>query len=294
MEVNTKTEHGSFKKKKVYFTQVSNNAVLDKELSMKAKGLYSIIQHFITIENFKLYKNHLRKQCKEGKKCFDSSWLELKTLGYLKQEKIRGEKGQYTYEYELLDIAKPLETKDSVQAPKKVGMDKKSNDHTPIKESMDKGGIDKGGTGKGGPITILDLNNKEINDTNPNNNRDWEKVVVEKEGGINISEIKEKTKVIRGFINESFTDKEIHEFIKVSKGSIDLIKTQYENSKHSTKPIKNYFTWMRSAIKNNYKVAIVRDDKRTSDNTGSFNNYEQRIYDYVDLENKLLGYDGNE
>ena len=35
------TKNGKFRKKKVYFTQVSNVAIRDKNLSLKAKGLYA-------------------------------------------------------------------------------------------------------------------------------------------------------------------------------------------------------------------------------------------------------------
>ena len=36
-------DNGSFKGKKVYFSQVSNHAIRDNTLSLKAKGLYSLI-----------------------------------------------------------------------------------------------------------------------------------------------------------------------------------------------------------------------------------------------------------
>jgi hypothetical protein len=47
-------ENGSFRKKKTYFSQVSNEALRDNTLSLKAKGLYALIQSYITIENFTL------------------------------------------------------------------------------------------------------------------------------------------------------------------------------------------------------------------------------------------------
>ena len=48
---------GTFRKKKIYFSQVSNEALRDENLSLKAKGLYALIQSYITIENFILYKD---------------------------------------------------------------------------------------------------------------------------------------------------------------------------------------------------------------------------------------------
>lgn len=73
-------------------------------LSIKAKGLYSIIQSFISIPGFTLYKNHLMKVAGMGKSSFDKAWKELKCNGYLKQYRIRDING-YVYEYELLDKA---------------------------------------------------------------------------------------------------------------------------------------------------------------------------------------------
>ena len=48
---------GYFRKKKINFTMVSNSALDDDTLSLKAQGLYAKIQRYITIEGFKLYKN---------------------------------------------------------------------------------------------------------------------------------------------------------------------------------------------------------------------------------------------
>jgi hypothetical protein len=55
------SENGVFRKKKVYFAQVSNEALRNSKLSLKAKGLYSLIQSYITIENFILYKKVIYK-----------------------------------------------------------------------------------------------------------------------------------------------------------------------------------------------------------------------------------------
>lgn len=95
---------GAFRKKKVYFTQVSNNILRDNSISLKAKGLYSLIQSYITIEGFTLYKTFLMKQCKEGERAFESTWKELKDTGYLIQYKLKDDKtGVFYYEYELMD-----------------------------------------------------------------------------------------------------------------------------------------------------------------------------------------------
>lgn len=99
---------GSFRVKRNPFTQVSNSALRDNNLSLKGKGLYSLIQSYITIPNFILYKGHLMSICKEKVKAFNSAWKELKDNGYLKQYRIpKGKNDSFVYEYELLDIADP-------------------------------------------------------------------------------------------------------------------------------------------------------------------------------------------
>lgn len=101
---NINLESGKFRYKKVYFSQVSNTALRDDKLSLKAKGLYSLIQSYITLENFTLYKSTLYNKCIEKEKAFESAWNELKDNGYLKQYRIRSaETNKYVYEYDLLD-----------------------------------------------------------------------------------------------------------------------------------------------------------------------------------------------
>jgi len=94
---------GAFRKKKVYFSQVSNYTIRDNKLSLKAKGLYSLIQSYITIEDFILYKTTLKKECSEGELAFQNAWNELKKAGYLIQYKNKTKEGFFAYEYDLLD-----------------------------------------------------------------------------------------------------------------------------------------------------------------------------------------------
>lgn len=97
-------QDGKFRHRRVNFAPVSNAALQDDRLSLKAKGLYSLIQCYITKPNFDLYKRALMKLCKEGSKAFDAAWKELKDAGYLKIYRIpRGVNDTFEYEYELLD-----------------------------------------------------------------------------------------------------------------------------------------------------------------------------------------------
>lgn len=151
------SQSGAFRKKRTYFSQVSNAALRDNSLSLKAKGLYSLIQSYITIEDFTLYKNTLKKQCIEGEKAFEATWKELKDAGYLIQYRLQDDKGCYFYEYDLLDqadkaLADETHSKQNRKTqseknhtPKKEGMAKKSKTHTPEKDNMDEGCDGQGG-----------------------------------------------------------------------------------------------------------------------------------------------------
>lgn len=94
---------GKFRKREKPFTQISNHLLRDPKVSLKAKGLYSLISSYLNLIDFTLYKGTLRANCQEGRDAFDKAWNELKDAGYLKQYKVKTDKGRFEYEYELLD-----------------------------------------------------------------------------------------------------------------------------------------------------------------------------------------------
>lgn len=49
-----KKNSGAFIKKEVPFAQVSNHALRDDKLSLKAKGLYALIQSYLTLPDLTL------------------------------------------------------------------------------------------------------------------------------------------------------------------------------------------------------------------------------------------------
>ena len=105
VRIMSKIQDGFFRNK-VPFVPISQVVAKDKELSLKAKGLYLLIQSYITIPNFKLYKSYLMSVCVEGQCSFDSAWNELKEKGYLKIYKVaKSDAKGFYYEYELLDAA---------------------------------------------------------------------------------------------------------------------------------------------------------------------------------------------
>ncbi len=102
---------GKFRKKRYNFAMVSNAALQDMNLTLKAKGLYGLIQSLITLDR-DIYKWQLRKYCREGQDAFDNAWKELKKNGYLKVYRSpTGKDKKFVYEYELLDnpdLATPM------------------------------------------------------------------------------------------------------------------------------------------------------------------------------------------
>ncbi len=103
---------GRFRKKRNNFSMVSNTLIQDDSVSLKAKGLYALIQSYITIDGFTLYKGFLLSKCAEGKKAFESAWKELKEAGYLIQYKMQNpDTKQFFYEYDLLDAPETVTRK---------------------------------------------------------------------------------------------------------------------------------------------------------------------------------------
>ncbi len=89
---------------------IPKSVAQDKNLSLKAKGLYWLIENYIESPTFDSshFKPVLLANCKESSAAFDSAWKELKYAGYLKQHCISrsngGNKG-FHYEYELTDTS---------------------------------------------------------------------------------------------------------------------------------------------------------------------------------------------
>lgn len=93
---------------------------------------------------------------------------------------------------------------------------------------------------------------------------------------------------IKSMFNECITDLDVKKLIDTAKGDINIIKEKYNIAKKNGN-IKNIVGWMLTAIKDDYKNL-----KGKSSNEGHFNDYEQRTYDFYDLEKKLLGWDNKE
>ncbi|MDK0853219.1 RNA replicase [Clostridium perfringens] len=284
METN---RSGQFRKKKIYFTQVSNVALRDSSLSLKAKGLYALIQSYLTIEDFTLYKNTLKKHLKEGEKAFESTWKELKDAAYLIQYRLQDPKTkQFYYEYELLDepnieLANKIHNsqnrkkhEEKSHTPKKVGMgekDEKSKKAIPTKRE----GMDNGYSGKVGVHNNTDLNNTNLNNINISSSSEDEEVVKKILDICQIQEFKLSRKDIKNLLL-------VYSFDKIAKGIITAGSTDSK--------IKNYKGYLVSILNDMEKVKKVDININNKDSKKSNANFTQRDQDMNELEKDLLGW----
>lgn len=92
-----------FANKGIHFNQKKNEILQNNKLSLKAKGLYALIQNIVSINfQYSLCKTDIEKFCKEGTTSFNRAWNELKQAGYIKQYKLKKADGTFYYRYELL------------------------------------------------------------------------------------------------------------------------------------------------------------------------------------------------
>jgi plasmid replication initiation protein len=90
---------------------------------------------------------------------------------------------------------------------------------------------------------------------------------------------------VKSIIDEQLTDKDILSILAVANNDIDLVKDKYILSKNYD--IKNLTAWLIKAIKDDFKQvagATTQANKNKSNN--KFNNYEQRDYNFDELERK--------
>lgn len=117
------------------FAAVSNDVIRDTSLSLKAKGLFALIQSYITNESLIVTKAFLQEKCTEGEAAFENAWKELKKAGYLIQEKCKAENGKFLYLYDLVNEL-PFPAK-SDHTPKNHPMENHTVDSHPIENHPD-------------------------------------------------------------------------------------------------------------------------------------------------------------
>ena len=79
------------------YTRVDNRYLEDKNISLKAKGLLTLMLSLP--DNWKFNVNGLCLLCKESKSAVNNAIKELKNNKYLEVEKYYDESGRFIYEY---------------------------------------------------------------------------------------------------------------------------------------------------------------------------------------------------
>ncbi|WP_304519501.1 replication initiation protein [Clostridium estertheticum] len=87
--------------------------------------------------------------------------------------------------------------------------------------------------------------------------------------------------LVKEIIHEPITDIEALKILISAKGDINIVKEKYSYSVEAAK-IGNMVGWIIDAIKSDYKSPKEKVNR--------FNEYEQREYDFEELEKKLLGW----
>ena len=127
------------------YTVMSNEHLKNKQLSLKAKGLLSMVLSLPDDWNYSV--DGLTKLCKESKHTVESTLNELKEKGYLVVTKIFPDKsasGRFEYQYVFYEHAQLKK-----QEPKKQGVEKQ--------------GVEKQGVEKQGVVFCPQLNTDTLN-----------------------------------------------------------------------------------------------------------------------------------
>lgn len=87
------------------YTTVSNTHLRDKSLSLKAKGMLTMMLSFSDDWNYSI--SGLVAICKEGRSAVEATLKELKEHGYLEVEKLppeKGKRGTFEYVYNIYEV----------------------------------------------------------------------------------------------------------------------------------------------------------------------------------------------
>lgn len=84
------------------YSVISNHHLKDKNLSLKAKGLLSMMLSLP--DNWDYSVEGLVAICKESKTAIQSILKELEDFKYLKRNRLQNDKGQFEYEYNIFEI----------------------------------------------------------------------------------------------------------------------------------------------------------------------------------------------
>ncbi|HEY5588786.1 MAG TPA: replication initiation protein, partial [Candidatus Paceibacterota bacterium] len=111
--------------------------------------------------------------------------------------------------------------------------------------------------------------------------------MAENEVSATLTEMEEESpikKIMAIMYDSNITAIEAKKIYDSSKNNFETIKKVYDYGKN--KDIPNFIGWMISMVKPGVYIESKKNYAK-----GSFNDYEQRAYDFDALEKKLLGWD---
>ncbi len=202
------------------FTVISNIYLKDKKLSLKSKGLLTIMLSLPNDWNYSL--EGLTSICKEGIKSIKSTLKELQNNGYLIVEKKQDNKGQFIYEYNIYE--KP---------------------HT------QKGGVDLAGVEKD---ILLNTNNKEIQYKDKLDNKSLNSITLELIKRKFITE--DSLDIVRydQFFNEIIGYYDYYSILIATNYTISRMKDRTIDEEG--KPILEKFTYFKVSLYNNLSKLV--------------------------------------
>ena len=245
---------------------VARMVMRDKNLSPEAKCIYAYICSFagsgdsafpgmeLMQVELKMSENRLYKYRRE-----------LIDRGYISIEKQRkGSKwGNNVYRINN-NPSEHLQNK---------GIQKKSKNEHLQNEGIQNEGIENEGLQNEG------TNNNSLNNNSLNNNSDNKSSSREDEELKSIMRVSQKVSL--------HLTKEDADLLKEAYGYEKLVKAIVKTK--NVKDIRNPYDLLAKILENMERTTVI--ENKGKENSLKFNNFEQRVYDYDDLERKLLGWD---
>lgn len=267
------------------YVVLSKKGLEDTRLIWKAKGLLAYLLSLP--DDWKIYQEELAKHSKDGVKSTASALKELINNGYIVRECLRDEKGRFLgYVYQVFE--EPLNT-----------------DNISILSEMPKtenGKLDfrKGHTTKYPYI----LNNNLTLEDDETIHSEVDREIIKIYGDCISKKISHREYEMLGQLQHRVGKELLIKAIIIANmnngknlGYIEKLLEDWEEKGFKTlEEVNSYLEkWAsmnkKAKINRIKKVERIAENKDYKENNSTFNNFEQRTYDYESLEKKLLGWE---
>lgn len=263
------------------YVMINKGILNDENLSWKAKGILSYLLSLP--DDWQIYEEELAQHSKDGIDSLNSGIKELIEYGYIERKRMRDKNGRLgAYEYCVYEVS-------TYTGFSKIGK---------TKTGKTKAG--KSGT-TNNKVTNNNLtNNKEKEKTIPGADKILKLYQEAKDRKITTAEKKALKTLIESNSIEIIALAISIMVERAEKITISYLRTMLKDWKDKgltdITAIKDYIEeWEKNNIKakdnKHDKVKTMAQNGNSSGKIDNFNNYEQRNYDYDDLEKKLLGWE---